>query len=295
MNAISYRHVRCFLEVARRSSVGQAAEALSISQPAVSKTLRELEDRLGHQLFERSGRRLRLNAAGRLFQSHAGLSITELERGILAVARPEAMSQTIVIGVLPTAATNVMPRAALEFAKAIPNATLQISTGPNLLLLSHLREARLDLVVGRLAPPDQMQGLVFEQLYTENVVAVARPGHPLAGGPSAGLLDYPLVLPPPGAIIRPLVEQYFLSLGFDVPRPWVETVSLALGRGLVRRSDAVWFISKGVVADELSNGSLIELDLPELPAAGPVGITLRAGVAPTKDIAELMRLLRSCV
>jgi len=82
--------VRCFLEVARLSSVGQAAEALAISQPAVSKTLRELEDRLGTALFERTGRRLRLTAAGRLFQKHAGLSLTELDRGIRALTAPEA-------------------------------------------------------------------------------------------------------------------------------------------------------------------------------------------------------------
>ena len=86
MIPISYRHVRCFLEVARLSSVGQAAEALAISQPAVSKTLRELEERLGTALFERAGRRLRLTTAGRLFQKHAGLSLAELDRGVRALA-----------------------------------------------------------------------------------------------------------------------------------------------------------------------------------------------------------------
>ena len=60
MKGIGYRHVRCFLEVARLASVGQAAEALAISQPAVSKTLRELEERLGVDLFDRVGRRLRI-------------------------------------------------------------------------------------------------------------------------------------------------------------------------------------------------------------------------------------------
>ena len=293
--SVSYRHIRCFLEVARLSSVGQAATALAISQPAVSKTLRELEDRLGQRLFERSGRRLRLNTAGRLFQSHAGQSLAELERGIRAIAHPGAAGRTIAVGVLPTVATEVMPRAAQEFRRSAPGTTLRITTGPNWLLLSQLREARLDLVVGRLAAPDQMQGLVFEQLFSENVAAVARPGHPLAGGASGRLSDFPLVLPPPGAIIRPLVEQYFLSLGFDMPKPWVETVSLALGRGLLRGSDAIWFISRGVVADELAGDRLVALDLPQLPAAGPVGITLRAGIAPRHDIAELMRALRACV
>jgi LysR family transcriptional regulator, pca operon transcriptional activator len=295
MISIGYRHVRCFLEVARLSSVGQAAEALAISQPAVSKTLRELEERLGTPLFDREGRGLRLNAAGRLFQVHAGQSLAELERGVRALARPDAVHQIVVAGVLPTVATDVMPRAALAFAAAMPGATLRVSTGPNWLLLSQLREARLDVVVGRLARPDQMQGLAFEQLYSENVAAVVRPGHPLVADRSAGLTGYPLIAPPPGAIIRPLVEQYFLSLGVAMPRPLVETVSLALGRGLVRRSDAVWFISEGVVAAELAEASLVALDLPGLPAAGPVGITLRAGAVKSEARAELVRALRASV
>ncbi len=295
MQSISYRHVRCFLEIARLSSVGQAAEALAISQPAVSKTLRELEGRLGTALFDRVGRRLRLNAAGRLFQTHAGASLAELERGVRALAEPRASVETIVVGVLPTVAAGVMPRAALAFAAAVPGAMLRISTGPNWLLLSQLREARLDLVVGRLAAPDQMQGLVFEQIFTENVAAVVRPGHPLATDLSAGPAGFALIAPPPGAIIRPLVEQYFFSLGLGMPRPQVETVSLALGRGLVQISDAIWFISRGVVAVELAMGTLVALDLPGLPAAGPVGITLRSGASVSASLAELMRALRASV
>ncbi len=293
MLPISYRHVRCFLEVARLSSVGQAADALAISQPAVSKTLRELEDRLKTPLFDRVGRRLRLNAAGRLFQTHAGLSLAELQRGVSALARAESEHQTLVVGVLPTVATMVMPRAVLAFADAVPGVTLRISTGPNWFLLSQLREARLDLVVGRMAAPDQMQGLGFEQLYAETVAAVVRPDHPLASARSVELERFRLILPPPGAIIRPLVEQYFLSRGLDTPRPWIETVSLALGRGLVRRSDAVWFISEGVVAEELAGGALVALDLPGLPAAGPVGITVRAGTVASGAMVELMQALRA--
>jgi LysR family pca operon transcriptional activator len=80
--------VRCFLDVARLSSVTQAADALSITQPAVSKTLRELEDRLGVRPFERDGRRLRLTEAGRLFRPHAGASLSELEIGVRRLTRP---------------------------------------------------------------------------------------------------------------------------------------------------------------------------------------------------------------
>ncbi len=293
MISIRYRHVRCFLEVARLASVGQAAEALAISQPAVSKTLRELEEQLGTLLFERAGRRLRLTQAGRLFQKHAGLSVAELDRGIRAAQGAAADGGMITVGVLPTVATRVLPRAAVAFAAAAPDATLRVSTGPNRYLLAQLREGLLDLVVGRLATPDEMAGLVFEQLYSEAVVAVVRAGHPLLAAPGGDLALYPLILPPPDAIIRPAVEQHFLSHGRELPRAAVETVSLALGRGMTLSSDAVWFISRGVVAEELAAGTLATLEFGGLPLAGPVGLTLRSGQAVGDALAQLMLALRA--
>lgn len=291
MFPVTYRHVRCFLEVARLQSVQQAADALAISQPAVSKTLRELEERVGAALFERAGRRLRLTPSGRIFQKHAGLSLTELDRGIRAIRGPVG-GGAVSAGVLPTVATRVLPRAALAFSRIMPDATLRASTGPNHYLLSQLREGRLDLVVGRLAAPAEMAGLVFEQLYAEAVVAVVRAGHPVLATPGTDLAEWPLILPPPGAIIRPVVEQYFLTHGRELPRPWVETVSLALGRGLVRDSDAVWFISRGVVADEMASGAVVALDLGGLPLAGPVGLTLRSGQTVSDMLTVLMQALR---
>ncbi len=292
MNPISYRHVRCFIEIARLGSVSGAAEAMNVSQPAVSKTLRELEERLGAKLFDRSGRRLRLSNAGRLFQKHAGLSLVELERGIHAVTRSDVARPRLVVGVLPTVATRIMPRAALALDRTRSGIGLRISTGPNWMLLSQLRDGTLDLVVGRLAAPDQMAGLVFEQLYTEEVLAVVRSGHPLLTAPTGDLSAYPLILPPPGAIIRPVVDQYFLALGLALPPAFVETVSLAVGRGLLRGSDAVWFISRGVVETELAEDSLAALDLVGLRMAGPVGLTLRSGQVPSEDLGALMQALR---
>lgn len=293
MHGIGTRHLRCFVEVARLGSVGQAADALAISQPAVSKTLRELEARLGVALFERAGRRIRLTAAGRLFQKHAGLSLTELERGVRAIRDPESLRRRLVVGVLPTVATRILPRAALAFAAAVPGASLRVSTGPNGLLLSQLREGALELVVGRLAAPEEMTGLVFEQLYVEPVAAVVRPGHPLIAEPGPGFAGFPLILPPPGAVIRPTVEQYFLSLGQELPPALVETVSLAVGRGIVQMSDAVWFISHGVVAEEIGLGTLVALDLARSPVIdGPVGLTRRAGAEPGAEVQALMAALR---
>lgn len=296
ISGIGYRHLRCFIEVARLGSVGQAADVLAISQPAASKTLRELEDRLGVELFERAGRRLRLTEAGRLFQRHSGLSLIELERGVRAVREPEQHRRRLIVGVLPTVATRIMPRAALAFAAAMPGGSLRITTGPNWLLLSQLRDGTLDLVVGRLAAPEEMTGLVFEQLLVEPVIAVVRPNHPLLSAPTVSLATAPLILPPPGTVIRPAVEQYFLTLGQELPAALVETVSLALGRGIVQGSDAVWFISRGVVGEELALGRLVELPRAGLPLpAGPVGLTLRAGAEPLPEARALMQSLRAAV
>ena len=294
MIGIGTRHLRTFLEIARLSSVGQAADALAISQPAVSKTLRELEERLGTLLFERTGRRLRLTEAGRLFQRHAGLSLIELERGVRAVRAPERRRRRITVGVLPTVATRIMPEAALAYAATVPGGGLGVTTGPNWLLLSQLRAGTLELVVGRLAAPEEMRGLVFEQLYVEPVAAIVRPGHPLLAAPAQGVAAFPLVLPPPGAVIRPAVERYFLTLGQEPPTALVETVSLAVGRGIVQTSDAVWFISRGVVEMELALGTLAALDLADLlGAAGPVGLTRLAGTEPSPELLPLMQAIRA--
>lgn len=286
------RHIACFLEIAQSGSVVAAADALAVTQPAVSKTLRELEEILGQRLFDRAGRRLRLNAAGMLFQQAAGAAFGELARAQNAVRRVRLDTVRIAAGVLPTAATDLMPRAAIAFREAHPNCVLRVSTGPNWLLLSQLREGSLDLVVGRMAEADRMAGLSFRQLYQEEVVAVVRPGHPLLGGGDQRRLDeFPLILPPRGAVIAETVRSWLVSIGVSPEAPAWETVSLAFGRGVVHGSDAVWFISRGVVAEELRRGTLATLRLGAPMQAGPLGVSRRAGAPPSAEVDALVATL----
>jgi LysR family pca operon transcriptional activator len=83
----------------------------------------------------------------------------------------------------------------------------------------------------------------------------------------------PVILPPDGALIRRNVNDYLAMLGLPTLRPAVETVALAVGRGLLAASDAVWFISRGVVAEELSSGEMIALPTGVRFLSGAVGIT----------------------
>ncbi|MDN3712932.1 LysR substrate-binding domain-containing protein [Paracoccus cavernae] len=271
------RHLRCFLETARLGSLSAAAEALKISQPAASKTIRELEDILGVSLFDRSSRRLVLTAAGQVFQTHAGGVMTDLERAQKAVLQPQKQRPRITLGVLPTAATHLVPEAALALRSRNPEALVEVTTGPNWLLLSLLRESQLDLVIGRMPPAGNSEGIEFTPLYWERVVPVVRAGHPLAQGKwqPKDLRLYPLMVPPKGALISASVQAWLHSVGLGETEPAFENVSLTFGREILRQSDTVWFISEGVVHPEVEAGSLVVLPLVNELLGGPVGVSRR--------------------
>lgn len=294
-NHLRLRHLRCFLEVSRLGSLTAAAEALHVSQPAASKTIRELEQILGVTLFDRSGRRLVLTAAGRLYQTHAGQALAELERAQTIVTAAPRDRIRIHVGVLPTAG-ELLPRAALTFRAAHPEPLLDVMTGPNWLLLSLLREGQLDLVVGRMPPPGSTEGLAFAPLYWERIVPVVRPGHPLLQGDwdYGALARYPLMLPPPGALIAGSVRNWLHSVGLAAPEPAYANVSLPFGLGITSQTDTVWFISEGVVAPEIRAGRLVVLPIRNELLGGPVGITRRQGAETPPELAALIAALTTC-
>ncbi|GHF59176.1 pca operon transcription factor PcaQ [Seohaeicola zhoushanensis] len=270
------RHVRCFLEIARAESISRAAERLNITQPAVSRTLKELEAMLGTPLFDRVGRGLRLNDAGRVFQSHAAAAMVELLRGRERLSRESDIAERLSVGALPTAATDLLPHAALAFRAEAPHVRLHVLTGPNWLLFNQLRDGTLDLVVGRMPEGEAGKGVTFEQLYVEDVVLLCRPGHPIlsADRPERQITDHLLLTPPRGAVISATVSRYLASIGLPEMRGAIETVSLQVGRKIVQSSDALWFISRGVVAEELRLGTLASVNLASPLLAGPVGISV---------------------
>lgn len=293
---IKIRHLACFLEVAARRSFGGAAEALAITQPAVSKAIAELEDILGVALFERSRRGVFLTGYGEAFQRYAGASLTALRQGVDSVSQAQARGgHTLAIGALPTSANRIMPQAVLRAKAEGLGATVRIITGPNELLLQELRQGDLDLVVGRLAAPRAMQALAFEYLYSEEVVFVVRPGHPLLDHETVELgqlADYTVILPTLRSIIRPEVDRLLVSQGVARLPEVIESVSPDFSRRYTRTTDAVWIISYGVVADDLAEGLLARLPVNATPAQGPVGLTQRAEMPASVSLQILMKAIR---
>ena len=104
---------------------------------------------------------------------------------------------------------------------------------------------------------------------------------PLQLGAPEALAASPVILPPATALIRPVVDSYLAANGLAGLRPALETVSLALGRGICLASDALWFISRGVVVHELDKAEMIELPTGARFLSGAVGMTRRqASAAP---------------
>jgi len=289
------RHIACFLEVAARAGFGRAADSLHLTQPAVSRAIRELEDILGAPLFERGRGGAILTAQGEAFRAHAGAAYAELGRGVDTIAQSRQGGLMLEVGVLPTVAARVMPRAVLRAKQDGLTATVRIEAGPNEWLLDRLKQGRLDLMVGRLAEPHAMIGLAFEHLYSEEIVAVARPGHPAADGRPVRIVELErltLLIPTAGSIIRPEVDRLFLAEGLSKPHDVIETVAHPFARAYVRASDAVWLISYGVVAEDIKEGALIRLPLSASIAGGPVGLTVRAGLPLSPPAQMLARAVR---
>ncbi len=293
---VRFRHLQTFLEVARQKSVVKAAGLLHVSQPAVTKTIRELEEALGVAVFEREGRGIRITRSGEIFMRHAGQAITALRQGIDSVAAGEAGDgPPIRIGALPTVSARIMPRAISLFLGEKTGTAIKIVTGENAVLLEQLRLGELDLVVGRLAEPERMTGFFFEHLYSEQVLFVVRTGHPLAGNREAvfaRLGEFPVLMPTRGSIIRPFVDRFFITHGItDVPTR-IETVSDSFGRAFVQQSDAIWIISAGVVANDMASGLLEALPVDTSETKGPVGLTMRTDTVPSPGFSILLQTIR---
>jgi LysR family pca operon transcriptional activator len=296
---IKFRHLQTFLEVARQKSVGRAADILHVSQPAVTKTIRELEAALDATLFEKDGRGIRITRYGEVFLRHAGQSIAAIQQGIDSVARAQqSAGPPVRIGALPTVSARIMPGAIEAFIAERTGSPIKIVTGENLVLLDQLRVGVLDLVVGRLAAPEQMTGLRFEHLYSEQVDFVVRKGHPLLRAKTfdfSRIREFTVLMPTHGSIIRPFAERFLIAHGIAELPVEIETVSDSFGRALVRRSDAIWIISEGVVAADLETGELQLLPIDTSETRGSVGLTTRADFGPSTALEILSRTIRTTV
>lgn len=177
---IRLRHLHTFVAVAQQGTLGRAAETLNLSQPALSKTLNELEQLTGTRLFERGRLGAQLTLPGEQFLTHAVKVLDALNTAGQALNRKESLNNDVVrIGALPTAALGILPAVIGQFHKQQKETTLQVATMNNPMLLAGLKTGEIDLGIGRMSDPELMSGLNYELLFLESLKLVVRPNHPL--------------------------------------------------------------------------------------------------------------------
>ena len=300
IRSVQLRHMRCLVAVAQERHLARAAERLALSQPAISKTLVELETMAGVRLVERgiAGRRgvQGLTPVGEQLLAHALRVLEAVDASALAIAPAiGGQLQRLRIGALPSVAPALLPRALADFRSQWPHVQVIVKSAANGVLLDELRAGELDLVTGRMSDPRLMTGLSFELLHTEPLVFAARAGHPLArrGTTVQDVLLHPLVVYGEGTIPRHNTESFFSALGLTLPANALQTLDVSVARALVAISDAVWITPLGAARADLEEGRLVRLPIRTTGTEEPVGLLLRTDADPSALRSAMAGLLRS--
>ncbi|ENZ7716702.1 LysR substrate-binding domain-containing protein [Klebsiella aerogenes] len=292
---IRLRHLHTFVAVAQQGTLGRAAETLNLSQPALSKTLNELEQLTGTRLFERGRLGAQLTLVGEQFLTHAVKVLDALNTAGQALNRKEGMNSDVVrIGALPTAALGILPTVIGQFHKQQKDITLQVATMNNTILLAGLKSGDVDIGIGRMSDPELMSGLNYELLFLESLKLVVRPGHPLLQETVtlSRVMEWPVVVSPKGTIPRQNAETLLQSQGCKIPPGCIETLSASLSRQLTVDYDYVWFVPSGAVKDDLRRGLLTSLPIATEGAGEPIGILTRVDASLSQGAQTLLSAIR---
>ena len=290
-----YGKKHTFVAVAQQGTLGRAAETLNLSQPALSKTLNELEQLTGTRLFERGRLGAQLTLVGEQFLTHAVKVLDALNSAGQALNRKEGLNNDIVrIGALPTAALGILPTVIGQFHKQQKDITLQVATMNNTMLLAGLKSGEIDIGIGRMSDPELMSGLHYELLFLESLKLVVRPGHPLLQETVtlSRVMEWPVVVSPKGTVPRQNAEALLQSQGCKMPAGCIETLSASLSRQLTVDFDYVWFVPSGAVKDDLRRGVLTALPIATQGAGEPIGILTRVDATLTPGTQTLLSAIR---
>ncbi len=290
--------LRALIAIARAGSFSHAARLLGVSQPAVQRAARDLEQLTGLVLFEPARRGISLTPAAEALALNARLAISEIRQGMFEVGAHLGRDSTrIVIGTLPLSRSLLLPAAIDAFlGESGPRVQVQCVDGPYDRLLRELRHGEIDVILGALRDPPPTDDIEQEALFSDRLSVVASVHHPLAGRRGLSLrdtLDFPWIAPPRDT---PSGSYLFEHLGIpDLPETPVRVVSssLAMVRGLMMRGDYVTIMSRRQMAVEEKLGLLCALDIDLPDSARPIGLTTRRNWLPTPSQERLLARIRA--
>jgi LysR family transcriptional regulator, cyn operon transcriptional activator len=284
------RHLRYFLALAERLNFTQAAAQVHVTQSTLSHQISRLEEELGQRLFDRVARPLALTAAGELFLPQAAKALAEIDIGITLIGAPgKAFAGTTSLGTTMTLNMGLVPRCLALFSDANPSMRLTVEENTADGLIADMRAGRLDLILAY--KPFDLDGLLFEPLYSEEMVVAVNERHPLAARKRLRMVELhgrDLALPAWKFTTRMQIDQALRAAGAE-PKIVVETSSIAGMLALVQQSPMATIVSRSALADHLG--------LVAIPLEGPTlqrtpGLIWLEGQPRTPAIASFAAIVR---
>ncbi len=298
MSEIEIRAINYFLAVVESGSLTAAAKRLDLTQPALTKAIRRLEDETGAPLFERGARGVVLTASGETFLRHArtvrstmAFASNELE------ALREGRAGVVRIGAGQSWLIENLPEMIRIFRRAFPDVRLHVRGGLDGQLRAALRTTPLDFLLTAISEEGEEPDLVCTPLLADDYKVIAGNRHPLRKKPVVylrDLLDYPWIMPGPTAYMTLRLEAMFRAAGLPPPDSVIETSELIQFKiTLMREAPEMNYLSFHEVRDLKANASR---GLSPLPVVGislrrSTGIVTRRGIIPNPPAVEFAKIV----
>jgi DNA-binding transcriptional LysR family regulator len=241
------RQLLLLVALEEEGNIHRASQMLNMTQPAASKLLKDLEDVLGVQLFERLPRGMRPTWYGETMVRHARAALNSLNQANdeLQAAKLGQFGQ-VNLGAITAPGVVLLPPTIAAIKEANPNLRITIQIESSNVLVEQLSRGGLDLVVGRLSEEHDSADLRYETIADEPMCAVGRPGHPLFNASQltlTDLLDYCWIVPPVGSVMRHHLDLMFQELDLPQLKNRLETGSLLFMTKMMQQSDMVGMLA----------------------------------------------------
>ncbi|ARL05089.1 LysR family transcriptional regulator [Burkholderia pseudomallei] len=294
--AFDLRQLRAFTTIVSAGSLGRAADVLHVTQPALSRIIKRLEDEVGAPLFERHSKGMQLTAIGQALLPHAALLQREADYAREEIDAMRGLAKgTIRVGAVGSIASYVLPLAVGNVVARWPNLRVEILEGVWDRLAEGLVKHEIDLALS-IAMPDTEEIIAIADCRWEDAsFVVASPEHALRQRPSlmlADTLDAPWAIPPRGTGPYEHMRQVFEAAGLGLPNIVVETRSVTALKSLVARSGFLSWMAEPMIDAERRAGVIDPLPIPGLVARRTLtAFRRRHGILPSPAV-KLLEALR---
>lgn len=289
------QQLRAFATIAESGSLGRAAQALHLTQPALSRAIRRLEEQIGAPLFERHSRGMHLSPIGEALLPHAVLLQREAEQAREEIDAMRGLARgTIRVGAVGSIASLVLPLAVGGVLDKWPNLRVEIIEGVWDRLAGALVRREIDLALSTAMPDTEEITAIADCRWEDSSYVVAAIDHPLRRKPDLALADtltQRWAIPPRGTEPFKHMQGVFADHGLGMPDIAVETRSITTLKSLVARSGFLSWMASTMYVTESRAGEFDTLDMPGV--AGRRTLTAfrrRQGILPSPAVKLLDQL-----